>query len=92
MVRQTLGEPDLFRLKYRQSIRHLITQIVSAGMDKKAANDFIKNNAGNIPETDRAKFIEYVETELLSMHEGNFARYYISPSEFKRWKEVWDKN
>ena len=91
-VRQTLGEPDLFRLKYRQDLRRFITKIVSAGMGKKAADDFIKGNAENIPENDQAKFIEYVETELVSLHEGNFARYYITPSEFSQWKEAWDKS
>lgn len=89
-VRQSLGEPDLFRLKYRQPIRALVTKIVSSPMNKKTASDFIKNNVENIPEKDRVKFIEYVETELLSLHEGNFARYYISPFEFARWKEIWD--
>jgi len=92
VVRQTLGDPDLFRLKYRQDIRRFIKEILSAGMGKKAADDFIKSNAENIPEKDRAKFIEYVETELISLHEGNFARYYITPSEFARWKEAWDKS
>ncbi len=91
VARQSLGEPDLFRLKYRQAIRAIITQVVSIAMDKRAASEFIKNNVTNIPEKDRTKLIEYLETELLSLHEGNFARYYISPSEFTRWKEVWDR-
>jgi Fic family protein len=91
-VRQTIGEPDLFRLKYRQEIRQLITEVISTGLDKKAANNFIKGNADKIPGIDRAKFIEYVETELISLHEGNFARYYISPSEFAKWKLQWDKS
>jgi hypothetical protein len=30
-----------------------------------------------------------VETELLSIHEGNFARYQITPSEFEAWQAVW---
>jgi hypothetical protein len=41
-----------------------------------------------LPEGDRAKFIEVVETELLSLHEGNIARYRIRPSEFVAWKKV----
>lgn len=90
-ARQTLGEPDLFRLKYRQAIRRLVSEVVSTAMNKQAAGDFIRNNLENIPENDRAKLIEYVETELLSLHEGNFARYYISPLEFARWKEAWNK-
>jgi len=37
----------------------------------------------------KARFIEAVETELLSLHEGNFARYKVRPSEFYRWYERW---
>jgi hypothetical protein len=77
-------------MKYRQPIRKLVTKIVSTPMDKKAASGFIKNNTTDITQKDRRKFIEYVETELLSLHEGNFARYIITPAEFKRWKEIWD--
>jgi Fic family protein len=90
-VRQSLGEPDLFRLKHRQAIRTLITEIVSKAMSQKESASLIDKNAINIPEKERAKFIEYVQTELLSLHEGNFARYYISPLEFARWKDIWDK-
>jgi hypothetical protein len=38
---------------------------------------------------DRAHFIEVVETELMSLHEGNFARYQIRPSEFEAWQKAW---
>ncbi len=30
------------------------------------------------------------ESELLNLHEGNFARYQIRPSEFRAWTEVWN--
>jgi hypothetical protein len=90
-VRQSQGEPDLFRLKHRQAIRTLITEIVSNAVNQKDSGAIIEKHAINIPEEERSKFIEYVETELLSLHEGNFARYYISPSAFARWKEVWEK-
>ena len=29
------------------------------------------------------------EAELVSLHEGNFARYQIRPSEFEAWQQVW---
>ncbi|HEX9503496.1 MAG TPA: Fic family protein [Patescibacteria group bacterium] len=90
-VRQSIGEPDVFRMKYRQAMRELITAVVSSAMNQVAAGTFINHRAASIPEKEREKFIEYVETELLSLHEGNFARYYISPSEFVRWKEAWKK-
>jgi hypothetical protein len=35
-------------------------------------------------------FREVAETELLSLHEGNFARYVIRPSEFAAWRDVWN--
>ena len=31
------------------------------------------------------------EGELLGLHEGNFARYQIKPSEFKAWGEIWNQ-
>ena len=91
MVRQTLGDPDLFKLKYREKIKEAIVEVITGGLGKKDADADIKNKSQQIPEADRSKFIETVETELLDLHEGNFARYWIRPAEFKEWKEIWDK-
>jgi hypothetical protein len=33
---------------------------------------------------------EVAETELLGLHEGNFARYAIRPAEFAAWQEAWN--
>lgn len=90
-LRQSLGEPDPFRLKYREAIRDLITEIISNAMQQKEAMAIIQQKAVTLPEKDRSKFTEAVETELLSLHDGNFARYWVRPLEFKRWKEVWEK-
>ena len=35
------------------------------------------------------RFKEMAEGELLSLHEGNFARYLIRPSEFSAWQAIW---
>lgn len=88
-VRQSVGEPDAFRLRYRSDIRLLINEIIRNTYSSKQASESIHHYAEKIKDTDRQKFIEVVESELLSLHEGNFARYYISPSEFKRWKKAW---
>lgn len=87
-LRQSLGEPDPFRLKHREAIRALINEIVSGSMPHKEAAATIRHKAVQLPENDRSVFIEAVETELLALHEGNFARYWISPAAFSRWKEV----
>ncbi|HEY4288695.1 MAG TPA: hypothetical protein VGN00_16435 [Puia sp.] len=90
-IRQSIGEPDVFRLKYREEIRALVRQVIAEGMYVAAANKLIKTHEENIPQTDRTRFTEVVETELLSLHDGNFARYGVRPSEFNNWKQLWDK-
>ncbi len=32
---------------------------------------------------------DFAESELLAVHEGNFARYRIKPSEFRAWRDGW---
>ena len=63
-------------------------------MDKKAAAAFITAwvEKNGIPETEREKFRDMAESELVSLHEGNFARYQIRPSEFAAWQEVWGEH
>lgn len=89
-VRQSLGEPDAFRLQYREQIRSIILNIVLQKLNKNQTVLTIKNQAKNLPIDDQSRFIEAVETELLGMHEGNYARYRISFDEFKEWQKIWD--
>jgi hypothetical protein len=41
------------------------------------------------PPEDRARLMELAETEVMSLHEGNFARYHVRPSEYQAWREGW---
>lgn len=91
-VRQTLGEPDPFRLRYREDIRRLVAEIVTQALPQDKAQEHITAYIRQLPEVDRDTFTEVVETELLSLHEGNFARYRILPSQFAAWQEVWKGN
>jgi hypothetical protein len=88
-VRQTLGEPDPFRLRYRDEIRTLVAEVINNGWAQGEAQGQIVAYSKQLPDTDRARFIEVVETELLSLHEGNFARYRILPSKFAAWQRIW---
>lgn len=88
-VRQSLGEPDAFRLQYRDKMRNIILNIVLQKYNKDQVVDFVKSEAKNLPIDDRKKFVEAVETELLGMHEGNYARYRVSLNEFKEWQKIW---
>jgi len=71
-------------------LTEIVAEIVRSGMDKKAATTFIKQRAiESVPQADRARFIEVVETEVMSLHEGNIARYRLRPSQYQRWRETW---
>ena len=43
----------------------------------------------NIAADAQEKFREMAESELLGLHEGNFARYQITPAEFAAWRQAW---
>src|SRR5690606_32276638 len=47
-IRQSLGEPNPFRLKYREPIRTLITRVVSQAMDSNRASETITSYAAQI--------------------------------------------
>lgn len=91
-VRQSLGEPDAFRLQYRTQLRELVGSVVRSRMGRQVATRRIDGwTAENIPQQDRERFRATAEGELLGLHEGNFARYQIRPSEFKAWSDVWNQ-
>ena len=89
-VRQSIGEPDPFRFKYSSAIRQLIGDVVRNRMDRRTAGAHIASWVkSNIAAEDRERFREMAEAELLGLHEGNFARYQIRPSEFAAWQTLW---
>lgn len=89
-VRQTLGEPNPLRLRYRQVVIDAIAHVVRDRLDKQAAVALIRKLAAeHIPLSDRERFIEIVEAELLSLHEGSIARFRLRPSEFHAWRAGW---
>ena len=89
-VRQSLGDPDPFRLRYRTQVGEFVVGVVRGRMDKREAAGWIaKKAAAEVPAEDKARFIEVVETELSGLHEGNIARYRLRLSEFKDWNQGW---
>lgn len=90
VLRQSLGEPDPFRLRHRALIAETIRAVVEGGMDQKAAARHIRRRAAEaLLAEDGQRFIEIVETDLLNLHEGNIARARLSPTELEAWKAGW---
>jgi hypothetical protein len=92
VVRQQLGEPDAFRLRHRDTLRQVIGDVIRGAMDRQAAFLYVSGWASkNLPAAEAEQFRELAETELLSLHEGNFARFQARPSEFIAWQKIWQR-
>lgn len=90
-VRQVLGEPDPLRMKYRAQLGRLVGGVVREQKNKQVAASWIAAQATReVVMADRARFVELVETELTTLHEGNIARFRLRPSEYYAWKAKWE--
>jgi fido (protein-threonine AMPylation protein) len=85
VVRESMGEPDLLRLRYRDALADVVRETVvslvppSAGMLREWAGEH------GIPDDDRDAFAERALLLLVSLHEGNAGRYRIRPSQLGAW-------
>ena len=59
-------------------------------MDKKQAAAHVSAwTQEHIAQHEQERFREVAERELLSLHDRNFVRYRVRPSEFAAWQKVW---
>ncbi len=89
-IRQSLGEPDPFKMQYRLEIMDVVRTLVrdkkhGSGESRKKIVALAKQN--RIEPNDLEKFVDVILTELHCLHDGNFARFKIRPSEFETWKK-----
>ena len=90
-VRQSLGQPDEFKVRYRELLIATVGAIVKNKLGRKEADLSIRESAlRSVPELDRLRFAEVVHRELHSLHAGNIARYRLRPSEYEAWREIWE--
>jgi len=89
-IRQTVGEPDPFRQKYRALLSEVVSNVVRQVLNKREAAQQVREAAMNLsPKENQRRFVEMAESELAGLHEGNFARFRIRPSEFQIWRDHW---
>lgn len=92
-VRRGLKPPDALTLAYHEALRSVAREVVQGLMDKTQAAEHIRRWAQDqaaMPE--RARLVEMAERSLLSLHEGNFAKFRLRPSEFAAWHRQWIQN
>jgi Fic family protein len=87
---KSLGEPDPFRLRYREALRELVRIVVQelpapADLERRVA----ALSEARAASEDRSKFQALAMQELQNLNEGTFHRYRLRPSEFKRWTDVY---
>ncbi|MBC5765447.1 hypothetical protein [Ramlibacter albus] len=88
-VRQSMVEPDPIRLKYRAQLRDLIGEMVRSQITRSQVVRKVSTWAKvGVAAKDKVRFEELAQEELLNLHEGNFSRYRIRPSEFEAWWKV----
>lgn len=89
-LQQSMGEPNLFKLKYRNQIQNIVRTIILENVPGHQVVPTIKNlmEKLQIPEKDSSQLFQIIETEILSLHNGNIARFKIRPSEFEHWKTM----
>ena len=81
------ARPDPVRLRYRGEIKAVVRALVLAGESAPEADRRVRAHAqSRLPGEARAGFLAAVEAELASLHDGNFARYQLRPSQFAAWK------
>lgn len=90
-VQKSLAEPDPFRLRHRERIVAMVGAVMRGAMDRAAAVAHIRREvaAAGLSAADAARLTELTETAILDLHEGNFARYRVRPSEYHRWRALW---
>ncbi|MGH8220546.1 MAG: Fic family protein, partial [Steroidobacteraceae bacterium] len=85
-VRDSLPEPDAFRLKYRSEIIDVVRHAVSEKIRPTEAA-LARLAKSRVSPEDLDRFTSIALAELTELHEGNIARFRLRPSEFKQWKE-----
>lgn len=86
-VRDSLPEPDPFRLKYRAALTDVVGTAVRQQLP--IHEDAIAELARPlVAREDLGQFTHLALAELQGLHEGNIARFRLRPSEYRRWHET----
>jgi hypothetical protein len=84
-VRDSLPEPDPFRLRYRIALTEVVGDIVRRRIPQTevAVADLARSM---VDAADISAFTQMVLREIAGLHEGNIARFRLRPSEYQQWR------
>ncbi|MGH9948052.1 MAG: Fic family protein [Pyrinomonadaceae bacterium] len=89
-IQQAMGEPNFLKLRYRAQIQEIVRSII---LDCVGGSDVVPQihasiDSSTIAEADREEVFSLIEHEIVSLHDGNVARFKVRPSEFQAWKKL----
>jgi Fic family protein len=87
VIRDSLGSPDEFKLRYRPQIKSAVAFVIQNGVPAKDVHARIAGWAAEneVAEADRERFVAIIESEILGLQEWNVARYPVTPNQYKAW-------
>jgi hypothetical protein len=83
-VRDSLPEPDPFRLKYRTALTEVVGEVVRRRLPP-TIDTVTELSRVLVPANDLEPFAQLALAELNGLHEGNIARFRLRPTEFRLW-------
>ena len=90
-LKESLGQPDPFRLNYHKEMMACIQYIVQNAFSKEKTTKSIRTWAKkHIPKADQLQFTSTIEQELQGLHEGNISRYRLTLQEYKKWCKTFE--
>ena len=89
-IQMAMGEPNFLKLRYRTQIQEIVRSMI---LDCVTGDDLVPSirasiDASTIAEGDREEVFILIEREIVSLHDGNVARFKVRPSEFQAWKKL----
>jgi len=84
-IRETVAEPDPLRLRYREALITVVSEIVR-GLKSPGAEAVRTVAAPLVPREDLDSITELALVDLRNLHEGNVSRYRLRLSEYRAWR------
>ena len=72
--------PHPLKIKYRKFIQDYVANLI-----RTEKNKVFSIEDKEVEKNDRMELQKVLENELRSIHEGNYAKFHILPSEYKKW-------
>lgn len=85
-ISQSLGQPDRFRLRFRNELTEVVSDIVR-NLVRPNVEIVAAAALDRVPPEHLDDFVRMTMRELESLHEGNYARFRFRPSEYQAWRE-----